>query len=127
MLYNKLSKNICQEGSKRFKEYLCIDKITEYRNGRGMYFHKWCFNKHEFLSFLKAAGFTNIEVKLVTNVCFLSKFRLFRKQKTINESKARSEGFKLNIFGQIFYDLVKTIAPGLFGTTLIFTCLRGKK
>lgn len=98
-----------------------IDYITEKRGAKGFSFHKWCFKASEFRYMLTSNNFEIEKEELVTNVPFLHKFRFFRKNESSNEKELRSEGFKLNFLGKCIYWLCKTIAPGSFGTTIVFT------
>lgn len=98
-----------------------IDSVTHSRGNKGTCFHKWCFTQKDFESILKEQGLKIISAELVTNVCFLTKFRIFRKDAQVDEQKARSSGFELNFFGNVIYSILKTVAPNSFGTTWVFT------
>lgn len=98
-----------------------IDWVTEQRGQKGSCFHKWCFGKEEYAKFLREAGFEVRKAELVTNVCFLSKFRIFRKSSVLDEGAARSEGFRLNGVGNLLYKALSFCAPHEFGTTWVFT------
>lgn len=98
-----------------------IDYITAKRGAKGNKFHKWCFTRKEFTEILESLPITIESVEQITNVSFLHKFKIFRKNRALSEKKARSEGFKLNRFGKSLYYILKFIGGTSFGTTIVFT------
>lgn len=103
-----------------------IDNITEKRGKKGSQFHKWCFSEREFAEMLTKNFLFINKVDLFTNVPFLHKFRIFRKNNKFDEKEARSTGFQLNFIGNTLYKLLKFSFPHSFGTTLVFSTTKRK-
>ena len=101
-----------------------IDFITARRGMKGNCFHKWCFGREEFQEMLVKAGFLVEKCELITNVPFLHKFRWLRKQEMLDEMQARSNGFQLNLIGNMIYWVLKRSLRNSFGTTLVFTAVK---
>lgn len=102
-----------------------IDLITDWRSPKGDKFHKWCFTVPEFKNKLKM--FEIIKVELITNICFLYKFKIFRNEKFKDEKMLRSHGFQLNLLGNFIYKVLKFITPYLWGTTIVITAQKRRK
>ena len=75
---------------------------------------------------IENAGFEVSGYELATNVPFLHKYKMFRKQTPggFDEGRARSQGFELNSFGAGFYNLLRGIFPASFGSTLVFFAIK---
>jgi SAM-dependent methyltransferase len=103
-----------------WENYL-IDKITELRGKKGNQFHKWCFSKKELDLFCMKNSFEILNIELVTNVPFLYKFKIFRKNQNQKESELREKGFQINIFAKVIYKILKILFQSKFGTTYVYT------
>lgn len=88
--------------------------VNEKKNLRK--FHKLNLTRGEFISTFKKAGFKIEKVFPVENMPILYKFSLFRSKghKKFNENKARSEGYKLSIWGEMIQKVLMNFFPDQF-------------
>lgn len=102
-----------------------IEKIMEGRSkkvGQG-HFHRMHFTPDEVKGYLEKNGIRVTRLLYARNVSFLFKFGLFRsgemKKDRFEESKARSEGFRLNAFGRALDALLHGLFPRHFSNLMV--------
>ena len=79
-------------------------------------FHKMNLTRSEFMQAFKKAGFTIDTISPVENMPILYKFSFFRSSghKKFDENIARSEGYQLSWFGQLFQNFLMRFFPNQF-------------
>jgi len=98
------------------------DWLTDRRAGRssgpgeGKSFHKMNLTKREYTSLFTRAGFEVHAVYPVENMPILYKFAFFRAagHKTFDENKARKDGYRLSMFGQLLQNFMMRFLPDQF-------------
>lgn len=104
-----------------------IEKIIKSRNKEKKFnkFHRLHFDLESTIEILRKAGFKIKNIQYERNVSFLFKYDFFRtknmKDKIFVESKARSEGFKLNKLGEIIDNFLHKYFSKHFSNLLIVT------
>lgn len=101
-----------------------IENIVKKRANGNFFnkFHRWHFSLDDMRNFLRDD--MKIEkVYYARNVSWLFKFDLFRtnalKTSNFSESKARSGGFELNLFGRLLDKLLHGLLPKHFSNLLV--------
>jgi len=86
-------------------------------------FHRWHFSLDDMKQFLSKNNMEIEQVFYARNVSFLFKFDIFRakefKSSNFLESKARSQGFRLNWFGNMIDKFLHRAFPQLFSNLLV--------
>lgn len=79
-------------------------------------FHKCNLTRKEFTTLFEKAGFVVDSVASVENMPILYKFSLFRvsSHKCFDENKARAEGYRLSLFGQLLQNSLMRFFPDQF-------------
>jgi len=79
-------------------------------------FHKMNLTKKEFINVFENAGFKVENIYAVENMPFLYKFPFFRAKnhRLFNENKARSEGYRLSMLGNIIQNSLMKFFPDEF-------------
>lgn len=101
-----------------------VENIMEKRANKKKFdkFHRWHFSLDDIKKLLG----NNMEVQKVyyaRNVSFLFKYDFFRtkalKSSSFSESKARSAGFELNVFGRSLDKFFHGLFPKYFSNLLV--------
>ena len=79
-------------------------------------FHKSNIGYQEFKDLIIQSGFNVEQIYNVENMPLLYKFKLFRhvSHKTFNETKGRSQGYKLNFIGNTLHQMLVKFFPDQF-------------
>lgn len=101
-----------------------IERIVDgRREGETKHFHRMHFTPSEVKAFLARSGVKVTRMLYARNVSFLFKFGCFRssemKDGCFEESKARSEGFRLNALGRALDGLLHGLFPRHFSNLMI--------
>jgi len=93
-----------------------IDWMNRSKINNNMQFHKLNLTKKEFIKLFEDNGFCIEDVFSVQNMPFLYKFKFFRSKdhRAFDENKARLEGYKLSIFGQLIQEFLIKFFPDSF-------------
>lgn len=86
------------------------------QNSTSREFHKRNLTKQEFSTLFSEAGFYIHAIHSVENMPFLYKFKAFRSatHKRFDESKARTEGYRLSWPGRLLQGMMMRIMPDQF-------------
>lgn len=100
----------------RLTDWLADRKAHRSGKPPGAAFHKRNLTRHEFAALFERAGFLLESVEPVENMPILYKFAFFRARdhKTLDENKARAEGYRLSAFGQWLQNLLMRFFPDQF-------------
>ena len=95
---------------------LIIDWINQGNQLGNKEFHKLNLKKKEFINLFQSNRFKILKVFSVQNMPFLYKFKFFRSSnhKKFDENKARIEGYKLSVSGNIIQNLLFKFFPDSF-------------
>lgn len=102
-----------------------IERIMEGRSGKpgAKYFHRMHFTPGEVKEYLAANGVRVTRLLYARNVSFLFKFGAFRSREMkagrFEESRARSEGFRLNAMGRALDALLHGLFPRHFSNLMV--------
>ena len=88
------------------------------------YFHKSNFKIRDLEKIFENSGFKILNISKEYNMSFLFKIKLFRARKKFNENKSRSEGYKLNIFGNFIKKILHIISPSQFCNLYVVTAIK---
>lgn len=104
-----------------------VERIMQNRNQDKSFnkFHRWHFDLDSTKYMLDKAGLKIKEIEYSRNVSFLFKYEFFRakemKRSNFNESSARTQGFKLNKFGEKLDSFLHSFFPKQFSNLLILS------
>jgi SAM-dependent methyltransferase len=100
----------------RITDWLAKRKEKKISKNEDLVFHKLNLTKKEFLDLFKNNGFEILNFFPVENMPLLYKIKFFRSKlhKNFNENNARSEGYKLSLFGKLLQSLVMKFFPNQF-------------
>lgn len=87
-------------------------------------FHKSNFKIKDLEDIFENSGFKILNISKEYNMSFLFKLKFFRANQNFNENKSRSEGYKLNFFGNIIKRLLYLISPTQFCSLYVLTALK---
>lgn len=106
-----------------FQNYL-NDYSVNLKTTHNKNFHKLNLKKRELLNLLFESKFEVNEFYYVQNMPFLYKFRFFRhnSHKKFDESIARKEGYKLNLFGNFLQKCLINLAGQIFCNVYVVIC-----
>ncbi len=96
-------------------DFIANFKLNNVKN-KNKIFHKLNLKKKELCEIFEKHGFEVEEILQVENMPFLYKFKLFRKQshKKFNENKARTEGYRLSLLGNLIQRFLINFFPDQF-------------
>ncbi|MDG1144060.1 MAG: methyltransferase domain-containing protein, partial [Burkholderiales bacterium] len=110
----------------RVTDWLTERKIRRSGTNKSRVFHKLNLNANELRTLFEDAGLVVESLNAVENMPFLFKFRFFRDttQKTFNENQARSEGYRLSVFGCWLQKSLMRYFPTRFCNIYVITARR---
>ena len=100
------------------------------KNGASAFssFHKWQFDPDDVGDLCEKAGFEIVKMQFAKNVSFLFKWEFFKsiknKSRRFSETRARSNGFKLNFLGTIIDKLLNWLWPRHFSNLIVVTAMK---
>lgn len=100
----------------RLTDWLADRKARHSGKAAGAVFHKMNLTRREFAMLFERAGFVIESVEPVENMPILYKFAFFRStgHKVFDENKARAEGYRLSLIGQLLQDFLMKFFPDQF-------------